>query len=275
MDRDQDGRMNENDIDQLVKRAFGMDDDRLLRDFLLAQTEIKDSQIPPEPEDGFKRLLEKIEERGIKPRYSDEDSAAWPDRSSRRPLHLRPAFKAALAAGVIAVMLMAMGITAGAKRDYSFSVKERNDVRNDLLLNNVDMKIVQDNLKSAYIEIYNKTGINVLKLGYIPQGMEYIKTAISQNRATMYFEYNGNRFYVIQQIRSKDNMVNSVSDRTPSEEVYNSWLKRNISIEKAVTEDNETEISAIIVDDDSYYQLFGIIDEGEFKKIINEVYLEN
>ena len=144
MDRDQDGRMNENDIDQLVKRAFGMDDDRLMRDFLLAQTEIKDSQIPPEPEDGFKRLLEKIEERGVKPRYSDEDIAAWPDRPSRRPLYLRPAFKVALAAGVIAVMLMAMGITAGAKRDYQYKVRENESYRNDLAFNNVDSVVVQN-----------------------------------------------------------------------------------------------------------------------------------
>ena len=77
MDRDHDERANENDIDQLVKKAFGMDDDQLLRDFLLAQTEIKDSQIPPEPEDGFKRLLGKIEKRVIHYVWLDGKSQAF------------------------------------------------------------------------------------------------------------------------------------------------------------------------------------------------------
>ena len=40
-----------------------------LERFQRAQTEIDDSQIPPEPEDGFERLLDKIEEKGIEPQY--------------------------------------------------------------------------------------------------------------------------------------------------------------------------------------------------------------
>ena len=65
MDKDRDRHKTEYDLDQLLKESFRMDDKSLLERFQRAQTEIDDSQIPPEPEDGFERLLDKIEEKGI------------------------------------------------------------------------------------------------------------------------------------------------------------------------------------------------------------------
>lgn len=47
MDRGHNGPKADHDLDQWLKQAFGKDDDTLLKDFLLAQTEIKDNQTPP------------------------------------------------------------------------------------------------------------------------------------------------------------------------------------------------------------------------------------
>lgn len=276
MDRDHDERTNENDIDRLVRRAFGMDDDQLLRDFLLAQTEIKDNQIPPEPEDGFKRLLEKIEERGVQPHYAEEDMAeSYSGRPSHKPFRLRPIFKVALAVGVIAALLMGMGITAGAKRNYKYSVREEIGHRNKLALNTVDAVVVQNSLENAYQDIYIKTGMKVLRLGYIPQNMIYVKTAINESRATMYFDYDDNRFSIIQQIKTDDAVGRDVSDRDTKDFVYNSRLKRDIVFETATTENDEVELWSYIVNDDTYYQLSGIMDEEEFKEILKGIYFEH
>jgi hypothetical protein len=54
-------------MDRLLREAFDASDEQLLRDFLLAQTEIKDSEIPPNSEHGFADLVGKIEKRGVKP----------------------------------------------------------------------------------------------------------------------------------------------------------------------------------------------------------------
>lgn len=53
-------------MDRLLREAFGASDEQLLRDFLLAQTEIKDSEIPPNSENGFADLVGKIETREMK-----------------------------------------------------------------------------------------------------------------------------------------------------------------------------------------------------------------
>lgn len=276
MDRDHDERTNENDIDRLVRRAFGMDDDQLLRDFLLAQTEIKDNQIPPEPEDGFKRLLEKIEERGVQPHYAEEDMAeSYSGRPSHKPFRLRPIFKVALAVGVIAALLMGMGITAGAKRNYQYTMREEIGHRNKIAINNVDAVVVEDALNNVYQDIYIKTGMRVLKLGYIPRNMVYVKTAINDSRATMYFDYGENIFSVVQQIKTGDTVGRDVSDMKTKDFVYNQWLKKDVVFEKATTENNEVELCSYIVNGDTYYQLSGIMEEEEFKKILKEVYIEH
>ncbi len=226
-------------IEKLIKESFGVDDETLLHDFLRAQIEVKDSQIPLEPENGFQMLLEKIESRGLKACEADryEDTAACEEPKSRR--RLKPVLKVALAAAVIAVMMMAMGISAGARRSYSYTVRQRDSVRNDILLNNVEALQVEDLLNQAYDEIWKKTGINVLKLAYVPLEMKYVKTEIGENSATIYFDYNGKRVNIIQQICENGNTVNIISDRKGEENVYNAWLKKNITIEEGKTATGE------------------------------------
>ena len=53
MSRSRRGKKAGEDAERLLQEAFGVSEDQLLKDFILAQTEVKDSDIPPEPEDGF------------------------------------------------------------------------------------------------------------------------------------------------------------------------------------------------------------------------------
>lgn len=277
MDRDRDEQRCENDLDQLVKQAFGIDDDQLLRDFLLAQTEIKDSQIPPEPENGFECLLGKVGERGIEPRYNSEDMH-WNEhreKVKRKYRRVKPLLRVAVAVGALLVLLVAMGMTAGAKRSYKYYVTERDSSKHDIVLGNVDSDNVEDPLEMAYKQISELLNVDVLRLGYVPEKLIYMKTAVNGKRATMYFEYEDNMFYIIQQVDETGSRINIVSDRKGDESVYNKWLKREILIEKAVTENEEIEISADIIGEDAYYQLFGIMDEKEFTEIIKALYIVN
>ena len=61
MSRSRRGKKAGEDAERLLQEAFGVSEDQLLKDFILAQTEVKDSDIPPEPEDGFERLMAKLE----------------------------------------------------------------------------------------------------------------------------------------------------------------------------------------------------------------------
>lgn len=230
MSRSWRGKKAGEDAERLLQEAFGVSEDQLLKDFILAQTEVKDSDIPPESEDGFERLMAKLEAE--------------------------------------------VGISAGAKREYRYVVREEGGVRSDIVLNNVDMIQTEDELEKAYTEIAKKTKIQAIRFAYIPEKMHYIKTDIASTRVVMYFEYDKYRVKIIQQFRDGGNSTNIISDRKKAMKVHNDLLNEDINIQQAKIDRGEMEYSAIVIKGATYYQISGIMPQKEFKKIVENMYLE-
>ena len=293
MDRDYDKEIIEDDITRIVRQAFGVDEDQILRDFLLAQTEIKDDQIPPEPEDGFEQLLKKMKDRNIRPKYihasdniiriADESpdanageaaSRTGSTSHTRRPRRLKTLVKVAVVAAVLMAMVFGMGITARARRRYTFDVTERDISGIDIMYNKGNIASQEDSLSDAYQTINDELGINVMKFAYIPERMHLVKINIDKNRATMFFEYDEKMIYVIQQIRLEGSSFNRVTDRKKHKEVFNNVLDRKLFIEKNKTESGETEFQFQVTEQDVYYSIEGIMEEKEFEKIVENVYFE-
>lgn len=141
MSRSRRGKKAGEDAERLLQEAFGVSEDQLLKDFILAQTEVKDSDIPPGSEDGFERLMAKLEaEVGTSPESEKESSSeniVKLHEEARKPRRLKSIVKVSVAAAAIAVMVVAMGISVGAKREYRYVVREKDSVRNEIVLNNV------------------------------------------------------------------------------------------------------------------------------------------
>ena len=278
MSRRRRGKKAGEDAERLLQEAFGVSEDQLLKDFILAQTEVKDSDIPPEPEDGFERLMAKLEaEVGTSPESEKESSSeniVKLHEEVRKPRRLKSIVKVSVAAAAIAVMVVAMGISAGAKREYRYVVREKDSVRNEIVLNNVEAIPGEDELDKAYIEIAKKTKIQAIRFAYIPEKMHYIKTDITSTRVVMYFEYDKYRVKIIQQFRDGGNSANIISDRKKAMKVHNDLLNEDISIQQAKIDSGEMEYSAIVIKGAAYYQISGIMPQKEFKKIVENMYLE-
>ena len=278
MSRSWRGKKAGEDAERLLQEAFGVSEDQLLKDFILAQTEVKDSDIPPESEDGFERLMAKLEaEVGTSPESEKESSSeniVKLHEEVRKPRRLKTIVKVSVAAAAIAVMVVAMGISAGAKREYRYVVQERDSVRSDIVLNNVDTVQTEDELEKAYTEIAKKTKIQAIRFAYIPEKMHYIKTDITSTRVVMYFEYDKYRVKVIQQFRDSGNSTNIISDRKKTMKVHNDLLNEDINIQQAKIDSGEMEYSAIVIKGAAYYQISGIMPQKEFKKIVENMYLE-
>lgn len=278
MSRSWRGKKAGEDAERLLQEAFGVSEDQLLKDFILAQTEVKDSDIPPEPEDGFERLMAKLEaEVGTSPESEKESSSeniVKLHEEARKPRRLKSIVKVSVAAAAIAVMIVAMGISAGAKREYRYVVREKDSVRNEIVLNNVEAIPGEDELDKAYIEIAKKTKIQAIRFAYIPEKMHYIKTDITSTRVVMYFEYDKYRVKIIQQFRDGGNSTNIISDRKKAMKVHNDLLNEDINIQQAKIDSGEMEYSAIVIKGAAYYQISGIMPQKEFKKIVENMYLE-
>ena len=278
MSRSRRGKKAGEDAERLLQEAFGVSEDQLLKDFILAQTEVKDSDIPPEPEDGFERLMAKLEaEVGTSPESEKESSSeniVKLHEEARKPRRLKTIVKVSVAAAAIAVMVVAMGISAGAKREYRYVVREEGSVRSDIVLNNVDMIQTEDALEKAYTEIAKKTKIQAIRFAYIPEKMHYIKTDIASTRVVMYFEYDKYRVKIIQQFRDGGNSTNIISERKKAMKVHNDLLNEDINIQQAKIDSGEMEYSSIVIKGATYYQISGIMPQKEFKKIVENMYLE-
>lgn len=193
---------------------------------------------------------------------------------ARKPRRLKSIVKVSVAAAAIAVMVVAMGISAGAKREYRYVVREKDSVRNEIVLNNVEAIPGEDELDKAYTEIAKKTKIQAIRFAYIPEKMHYIKTDIASTRVVMYFEYDKYRVKIIQQFRGGGNSANIISDRKKAMKVHNDLLNEDISIQQAKIDSGEMEYSAIVIKGAAYYQISGIMPQKEFKKIVENMYLE-
>lgn len=278
MSRSRRGKKAGEDAERLLQEAFGVSEDQLLKDFILAQTEVKDSDIPPEPEDGFERLMAKLEaEVGTSPESEKESSSEniiKLHEEVRKPRRLKTIVKVSVAAAAIAVMVVAMGISAGAKREYRYVVRERDSLRNEIVLNNIEAAPGEDELDRTNIEIARKTKIHVMKLAYIPRNLEYVKADIGETRAVIYFRYGKYKVKLVQQIGDVGNSMSVVSDRKKETHVYNELLRENINIDRASIENGKIEYSSYYVKGNSYYQISGVMPQREFCKIIKNLYLE-
>lgn len=278
MSRSRRGKKAGEDAERLLQEAFGVSEDQLLKDFILAQTEVKDSDIPPESEDGFERLMAKLEaEVGTSPESEKESSSEniiKLHEEVRKPRRLKTIVKVSVAAAAIAVMVVAMGISAGAKREYRYVVRERDSLRNEIVLNNIEAAPGEDELDRTYIEIARKTKIHVMKLAYIPRNLEYVKADIGETRAVIYFRYGKYKVKLVQQIGDVGNSMSVVSDRKKETHVYNELLRENINIDRASIENGKIEYSSYYVKGNSYYQISGVMPQREFCKIIKNLYLE-
>lgn len=278
MSRSWRGKKAGEDAERLLQEAFGVSEDQLLKDFILAQTEVKDSDIPPEPEDGFERLMAKLEaEVGTSPESEKESSSeniVKLHEEVRKPRRLKSIVKVSVAAAAIAVMVVAMGISAGAKREYRYVVQERDSLRNEIVLNNIEAAPGEDELDRTYIEIARKTKIHVMKLAYIPRNLEYVKADIGETRAVIYFRYGKYKVKLVQQIGDVGSSMSVVSDRKKETHVYNKLLRENINIDRASIENGKIEYSSYYVKGNSYYQISGVMPQREFCKIIKNLYLE-
>lgn len=278
MSRSWRGKKAGEDAERLLQEAFGVSEDQLLKDFILAQTEVKDSDIPPEPEDGFERLMAKLEaEVGTSPESEKESSSeniVKLHEEARKPRRLKTIVRVSVAAAAIAVMVVAMGISAGAKREYRYVVRERDSLRNEIVLNNIEAAPGEDELDRTYIEIARKTKIHVMKLAYIPRNLEYVKADIGETRAVIYFRYGKYKVKLVQQIGDVGSSMSVVSDRKKETHVYNELLRENINIDRASIENGKIEYSSYYVKGNSYYQISGVMPQREFCKIIKNLYLE-
>ena len=130
-----------------------------------------------------------------------------------------------------------------------------------------DIKTAED----ACDEIAKELGIPVLSLSYVPSDMFFQELVFEGKRAIIKWEYN-DHIIRLTELGDEEEIVNMhISDRIPYAKQHNRLLGEDVILSKNYVTNGAVEFSAEITTRTAYYLLSGIMEEDEFKKIVENM----
>lgn len=259
-------------IRECLQQAYGYSDEQLLKKMEEAEKSLEDTDFPGAEERIFQKLMERKaaeeekEEREGKPAQMPEPAlsgasvsgGAAPKRFGKRKL--------AISAVLAAAFAVLLGITAIGGRSYF--LRARRDELNAVIINNNPNKKDVSQLEEAYQLIETELGIPVLRLEYVPSGMDFRGVIWKEASATIQFYYGENIIILYEGEENDNTSVGIESDRNQSRTVYNEWLDQEIVYQENKLNAERTEYETLLTIDGNIYYFSGIMPEEEFVKII-------
>ncbi len=286
------------EIRECLQKAYGYSDEQLLRKLEDAEDSLKETDFPGAEKRIFQKLMERKaaeeaaqndngegneEDRGneklpavVEIRKTDiEDTEVDAPAGPKKKSVLSGRRKLFLSAALVAVFMIALGITAIGERSNFFNSRRNrlqvNVVNN--IVNNEHNRQDISKVEEAYLQMEGELDIKPLRLGYIPSELVFQNIILKKNGATIYFLYGENMVTLYENRGTGNNSIGIDSDRNEEGTVYNQWLDMEIEYFKNDVEDNQVEYEALVIIEDHLYYLSGIMPKKEFIKIIENFYL--
>lgn len=259
MNKNSHNQLDDNYIEQIVQPIFGYSDDQLILEFDCANAQQDDPQLVT-PNDEFRKLLLRIK------KVEEEE------RNRHKVVKLNRVLKPLILAAALGTIVMVSGIGASGNRAFEYWNHGEKDNGNRIIWdNNMSNLGMEKRSEEAYQRIKDELGIDVLYLEYLPPGFKFAELSILKGQARMQFEYKNGYLNLYQTLYNVENSLGSSSDCNIYKEVYNNWLKEDISVEKKVLEDGTIEFTTTVKGDKVLYLLSGVIEEEEFTKIVERM----
>ena len=291
-------------ISECLQEAFGYSDEQLLKQLDHVNENFKDVSFAGAEDRLMKRFMErkaemerKAAEAGPETTKPDAQAGAIPEitagaeecapgeESKPEPLELekkqgekqnkkkivRFGKKKALAtAALVAVITGMLGGTAIGKKSYFFRKSDISAPK--ILLNNDKNKRSESKMEVVYEEIEKKMSISMLKLGYLPEKMEIDSYNVFKGGAELKFLYQQHilMYHIFESDRSSS--LNCESDCKETCSVYNTWFNDKIESYVNRYDAGEVECEVNIIKNNIVYRISGVIDEAEFKKILENLF---
>lgn len=282
------------EIRECLQKAYGYSDEQLLRKLEDAEDSLKETDFPGAEKRIFQKLMERkaAEEAAqndkgkgneedreneklpavVEIRKTDiEDTEADAPAGPKKKSALSGRRKLFLSAALVAVFMIALGITAIGGRSNFFNSR-RNRLQVNIVNNDHNRQDIAK-IEEAYLQIEEDLDITALKLGYIPSQLVFQEIIVRENGATIRLQYDENVITLYESKGTGRTSIGIDSDRFDEKTIYNQWLDMEIEYYKNDVEDDQVEYETLILIEDSLYYFSGILPEEEFVKIIENFYL--
>ena len=256
----------DNSMDCPIWGTDDISDEELLKELEAVKNMAVPLPIPSPSPDEFEKIWTRIQEE-----RADSENVPESDQP-KHPKVIRPRFgwKRLAAIGLIACLVAGSGcMVAMGTKSYFYREKKLGDGQGIFV--NDSFKTDVNGEDEAYLIIEKELSIKPLKLGYIPPEMIFEELVVKDGYASMRFSYNDKNIYFIQTKYDKNVSYDYGSDIEAVDKVKNRWLKNVINVYSKELPEGLTRYESSVVIDGVYYRLWGVIEESEFKRIVERL----
>ena len=214
------------------------------------------------PDDSFKDLMRRAEAQ---------------KQTKHRRGHVRK--RVLLAVAVAAVLLVGGTLSATGARLFTPKVENRDEG------DGLDITITNDNENfyvdvtedEAYDEIEERLGIQALRLGYKPEGMELGKVFIDEDMGESMMEfYYGDKILTVYENKQYDNAgFSTIPDGEKIDTISAFFYENDIDVWKIDKGDGNVYYRAELTYGNAYYYISGSLKLDEFENILSEIIFKN
>lgn len=260
MERKSQKQLEDNFIDQKLAEAFGYQDEQLAEELDTVAAEAGDD-LPRAPGGELRKIMDRLERESAR-------------TSGRKAVRVRKMVKVLAAAAVLGTMVIGGSMWVGAKKYYTYEMREDKELDNVVVFDNNENNLINESEskeKESYRKIAEELNIDVLELSYLPEGFTFLDLTLWKSKALMKYASKNSMLLFFQGWSDKSSSTSYVSDMIEFQKIYNQYLDMEILIYQQELEDGKKEYSALIVKDNAYYILEGKIEESEFIKIVSGI----
>lgn len=233
------------------------------------------------PEGSYEELLKRIEASKLAEKEPEKEASLEKCGSdSPRPRRVFPGRRRGFATAVlVGVLIAGLGLGVSGAKLFVLDVENRveDGEFNVRITNGDDVTFIEVTEDEAYEEIEEKIGIQALRLGYKPEGMELEKVYIGEDmgEAQMEFYFGENILKIYENKQSEDATFNMQYDGKIVDTVDIFFLGKELEIKEIDKDSKGAFLSISFEQNNAYYNVSSNLQMEEFKQIISEIFFKS
>lgn len=209
-------------------------------------------------------------------RATETSVASDHTKTVRRP---RIRLRAALAAALVAILALGVGMVGSGKKVYLPVVSQREDGdESTTKVNNSEEGIAREyDEEEVCQEIEDQLGVLPVRLGYQPQGMKLQEYSIKQDakEAVLRYGFGENQLHIYISKDYDNSSINFRVDGEINELVKMSSMRMDVPVFQYEDSEKNTYYQVSFEYLNTYYSVSGLMDEKEFKQILENIIIKN
>lgn len=209
-------------------------------------------------------------------RATETSTASNHTKTARRP---RIRLRAALAAALVAILALGVGMVGSGKKVYLPVVSQREDGdESTTKVNNSDSAVASSyDEEEVCQEIEDQLGVLPVRLGYQPQGMKLQEYSIKRDaqEAVLRYGFGENQLHIYISKDYDNSSINFRVDGEINELVKMSSMRMDVPVFQYEDSEKNTYYQVSFEYLNTYYSISGLMNEKEFKQILENIIIKN